>query len=84
MKKLLLLTIFLNTLLFCENMLIIKDQDGTVVKGKKIRHNQNSFFDDLIREQEQLLIELKELKSKRNATFNKSKILNRQGLNFMI
>jgi len=75
MKKLLLLTMLLNTMLFSENMFIIKNQDGTVLKGKKVRHTKNSFFDDLIREQEQLLVELRELKSKKGATFNKSKIL---------
>jgi hypothetical protein len=76
MKKLLLLTIFLHNLLFGENIFIIKNLDGTVVKGKKVKHTKNSFFDDLIREQEQLLVALKKLKSKRDATFNKSKILN--------
>ena len=75
MKKLFLLTMLLNTMLFSENMFIIKNQDGTVIKGKKVKHTKNSFFDDLRREQEQLLVELREIKSKRGATFNKSKIL---------
>lgn len=75
MKKILLL-ILLNTLLFSENIFIIKNQDGSIATNKKVKHKKNSFFDDLIEEQERLLSELREIKSKKNRIYNKNQILN--------
>jgi cell wall-associated NlpC family hydrolase len=43
-------------------MFIIKNQDGTVAKNRKIKHKQNSFFDE-------------EIKSKKNSMYNKNQIL---------
>ena len=57
-------------------MFIIKNRDGTVAKNKRVKHKQNSFFDDLIEEQERLLTQLREIKSKKNGIYNKNKILN--------
>ena len=74
MKKILLL-ILLNTLLYSANMFIIKNRDGTIAKNKKIIHTKNSFFDDLIEEQERLLSQLREIKSKQNSRFDENKIL---------
>jgi len=66
MKKIMLLTIILHSMLFAshKNIFIIKNQDGTVVKGKRVKHAKNRFFDDLIKEQKELLAELKRVKSK--------------------
>jgi cell wall-associated NlpC family hydrolase len=62
---------------FSENMFIITNQDGTVVKDKKIKHTQNKFFDDLIAEQKALLKQLKEIKSRKNThpLYNKEQIV---------
>jgi len=76
MKRLLLITIILNTLLLSDNMFIIKNRDGTVVKDKKVKHKKNDFFNDLLKEQKQLLKELKKLKSKRSDRYNKNHMLN--------
>jgi len=75
MKKIILLAIIFNSILFAshKNIFIIKNQDGTIVKGKRLKHTQNSFFDDLIYEQKKLLAELKKLKSK--SGYNKEKIV---------
>ncbi|SFV64576.1 NLP/P60 family protein [hydrothermal vent metagenome] len=73
MKKLLLLTLILNTFLLSNNLFIIKNKDGTIAKNKKLRHIENSFFNDLIEEQEQLL---SKIKSKKNRIYNKDQILN--------
>lgn len=76
MKKIILLTIVLHSMLFAshKNIFIIKNQDGTIVKGKRVKHTHNSFFDDLIAEQKQLLAELKRVKSK--SKYNKNSIVN--------
>ncbi|NOZ91002.1 MAG: C40 family peptidase [Epsilonproteobacteria bacterium] len=76
MKKIILLTIILHSMLFAghKNIFIIKNQDGTVVSGKKIQHTHNTFFDDLIEEQKKLLSELKRVKSK--TKYNKDNIVN--------
>jgi len=76
MQKLLLLIFLLNTFIYSDNIFIIKNRDGSVAKSKKVRHKQNSFFDDLIDEQQRLLSELKEIKSKRDGFYDKNKILN--------
>ncbi len=75
MKKIILLAIIFNSILFAshKNIFIIKNQDGTIVKGKRLKHTQNSFFDDLIYEQKKLLAELQKLKSK--SGYNKEKIV---------
>jgi len=57
-----------------QNIFIIKNSDGTVIKGKKIRHTKNSFFDDLIKEQKKLLSKLNKMKYKRG-NFNKNHII---------
>ena len=75
MKKLLILTLILNGLLFSKNQFIIKNRDGTVAKNKKIRHKKNAFFNDLVSEQKRLLAELKKIKSKKKYKYSKNKIL---------
>jgi len=75
MKKILLL-ILLNSLLYSGNIFIIKNQDGTVARNKKVRHKRNIFFDDLIDEQQKLLTQLRDTKSKKNRTYDKNQILN--------
>jgi len=54
-------------------MFIIKNKDGEIVKGKKITHNKNNFFRDLVAEQEALLSQLKEIKIKKANPYNYSK-----------
>ncbi len=76
MKKFLLIILFLNIPLFAtsQNIFIIKNSDGTVVKGKKVTHKKNQYFNDLIKEQQELLTKLKKIKAKRNGRI--SQILN--------
>ena len=80
MKNLLLIILFLNIPLFAtsHNMFIIKNRDGTIVKGKKVTHKKNKYFNDLIKEQQELLTKLKKIKAKRNShlSYNKTQILN--------
>ena len=76
MKKILFITFYLyTTLLFATstNMFIIKNKDGEIVKGKKITHNKNNFFRDLVAEQEALLSQLKEIKRKKANPYNYKK-----------
>jgi len=61
MKKILLILTLLFSISFgaSKNLFIIKNPDGTIIKGKKIKHSRNSFFDDLIKEQKKLLAQIK-------------------------
>jgi cell wall-associated NlpC family hydrolase len=54
-------------------MFVIKNRDGTVVKGKKITHNKNNFFKDLVQEQKRLLSQLKKIKIKKADPYNYNK-----------
>jgi len=56
-----------------KNIFIIKNRDGTVVKGKVVKHARNRFFDDLIKKQKELLAELKKVNSKEK--YNKNIIV---------
>lgn len=80
MKIFLLIILFLNIPLFAtsQNIFIIKNSDGTVVKGKKVTHKKNKYFNDLIKEQQELLTKLKKIKAKRSGhlSHNKTQILN--------
>jgi len=73
MKKLILLTIILHSMLYAShtNIFIIKNKDGTVVKGKRIKHTKNKFFNDL--KKKKLLTKRKRVKSKRR--YNKNRIV---------
>jgi len=75
MKKIIILTIILHSMLFAghKNIFIIKNRDGTVVKGKVVKHARNRFFDDLIKKQKELLAELKKVNSKEK--YNKNIIV---------
>jgi len=76
MKKIIFITFYLyTTLLFATsaNIFIIKNKDGEIVKGKKITHNKNNFFRDLVAEQEALLSQLKEIKRKKANPYNYNK-----------
>lgn len=68
MKKLLLIIILLQTILFAtpHNIFIIKDKNGKVLKGKRINHVKNIYYDDLIKEQNEILQALDKLQEKRN------------------
>jgi len=72
MKKLILLTIILHSMLYAshKNIFIVKNQNGTVIKGKKIKHKKNRFFNNLKKKQKKLL---KRVKSKRK--YNKNRIV---------
>ena len=74
-KTILIIFILSTTLLFStsNNIFIIKNSDGTVVKGKKIRHSKNNFFKKLVTEQNRLLSQLKEIKKKKADPFNYNK-----------
>lgn len=68
MRILILICWLLSTLLLADNhnnLFIIKDQDGKVVKDQKIKHSNNKFFEGLIEEQKMLLAKLQKLKSKK-------------------
>ena len=76
MKKTILIILSLSTtLLFSTstNMFIIKNSNGQVVKGKKITHNKNNFFKDLVAEQKILLSQLKKIKQKKSDPYNYNK-----------
>ncbi|HHB94734.1 MAG TPA: NlpC/P60 family protein [Campylobacterales bacterium] len=75
MKKIILLTIIINSMLFAthKNIFIIKNQDGTIVKGKRIKHTKNRFFNDSIKKQKKLLAQLKKVNSK--GRYNKNRII---------
>jgi len=73
MKKLILLIIILHSMLYAShtNIFIIKNKDGTVVKGKRIKHTKNKFFNDL--KKKKILTKTKRAKSKRR--YNKNRIV---------
>ncbi len=80
MKNLFLLIILFNTYPLSasqNNMFIISNSDGTVVKGKQIKHKKNKYFNDLIVEQTKLLQQLKEIKAKKSGYnfYNKETIV---------
>jgi len=83
MKRLLLLIITLHTTLLAtpNNIFIIKDKEGKVLKGKKINHVKNVFYDDLLKEQEEILKKLAKLEAKKQnilrdtGNYDKSNIL---------
>jgi len=80
MKQLLFLILILNTTLFSVpiNTFIIKDKHGKVIKGKQINHVKNIYYDDLIKEQNELLKALDALQKKRreSGNYDKTNILN--------
>jgi len=75
MKKIILISIIIHSMLYAshKNIFIIKNQNGTVIKGKKIKHKQNRFFNDLKKKQKRLLSKVKRAKSKRK--YNKNRIV---------
>ncbi len=74
-KTLIIFSLLSTTLLFAtsKNIFIIKNRDGIIVKGKKISHNKNNFFKDLIAEQKELLSQLKKIKIKKADPYNYNK-----------
>ena len=60
-----------------KNVFIIKDKHGKVLKGKKINHVKNVYFDDLIKEQKKLLKQIDKLHKKRlkSGFYDKTKML---------
>jgi len=79
MKKILLITLLFTLNIFAtpNNILIIKNKDGKVEKGKKLNHVENVYFEDLIKEQQKILDELDKLKKDKLKTgyYDKSKML---------
>ena len=81
--KLLLMFFILSPLLFgsSQNIFIIKDKNGKVIKGKQINHVKNVFYDDLIKEQNEILAALDALEKRREENnllkhgYNKNNIL---------
>lgn len=69
MKKLLLTIILLQTILFAtpHNVFIIKDKNGKLIKGKRITHSKNAYFNESESEKERkaLLAKLNKLSSKK-------------------
>ena len=78
-KKLIFFIIISTNFLFStsNNIFIIKDKNGKIIKGKKINHVKNVYFDDLIKEQKKLLKEIDKLHKKRlnSGFYDKSKML---------
>jgi len=79
MKRLLLTIILINIPLFAtqNNVFIIKDKDGKVLKGKRISHKKNRYYDDLVKEQNEILKALDNLHKKRieSGNYDKTTIL---------
>jgi len=75
MRNIIILTIILQSILFAnhKNIFIIKNQDGTLVQGKQIKHKKNRFFDNLKKKQKKLLSKLKRVNSK--SRYNKNRIV---------
>ncbi len=69
MKKIILYLLLLTTFTFAvqQNIFIIKNKDGKVLKGKRINHVKNVYYDDLIKEQQQLIAAIRALKKKKNS-----------------
>jgi len=69
MKKLLLILTLLQTILFAtsHNIFIIKDKNGKLIKGKRITHSKNAYFNESESEKERkaLLAQLNKLSSKK-------------------
>ena len=81
MRKLLLLFILLSLNLMAtqKNVFIIKDKkSGKILKGKRINHIKNVYYDNLLKEQSEILKALNKLKKKRieSGNYDKSNILN--------
>ncbi len=78
-KTLIFSIVFSTTFLFSSqnNIFIIKDKNGKVLKGKKINHVKNVYFDDLIKEQKELIKQIDKLHKKRleSGFYDKSKML---------
>ena len=79
MKNLILYLILFTsfTLATSTNTFIIKDKNGKVLKDKKLKHIKNIYFDDLIKEQNEILSQLKKLQQKKlkSGHYNKNGIL---------
>jgi len=79
MKRLLLILTLLSISLYAtpKNILIIKNKDGKVQKGKHINHRKNVYFDDLLKEQKEILAALDKLQNKKlkSGNYDKSKML---------
>ncbi len=79
MKNLILYLILFTsfTLATSTNTFIIKDKNGKVLKDKKLKHIKNIYFDDLIKEQNEILSQLKKLQQKKlkSGYYNKNTIL---------
>ena len=67
MYKLLLLIIAFSTFILAipQNTFIIKNSSGKIVKGKRIQHLKNVYYDDLLKEQKEILAQLNKLEKKR-------------------
>ena len=80
MKRLLLTIILMNIPIFAtpNNVFIIKDKHGKVLKGKRINHKQDKYYDDLVKEQNEILKALDALHKKRidSGNYDKTTILN--------
>jgi cell wall-associated NlpC family hydrolase len=59
------------------NVFIIKDKEGKVLKGKRISHKKNRYYDDLVKEQNEILKALDNLHKKRieSGNYDKTAIL---------
>jgi len=79
MQKLLLLAIIFHTSLFATsiNTFVIKNKDGKVIKDKTINHIKNIYYDDLIKEQNEILKALEKLEKKKKGygLYDKSNLL---------
>jgi len=75
MKKLLLLLTLLTLNLFAtpNNVLIIKNKNGKIQKGKHINHSKNIYYEKLLKEQSEILKALEKLQKKRRNSGNYDK-----------
>ena len=75
MKKLLLILTLITVNIYAtpKNILIIKNRDGKIQKGKHINHKKNIYFDDLLKEQKEILEALNKLQNKKLKSGNYDK-----------
>ncbi len=79
MKNLILYLILFTSFILAspKNIFIIKDKNGNVIKDKKINNVKNVYFDDLLKEQKELIKQIDKLHKKRleSGFYDKSTIL---------
>jgi hypothetical protein len=82
MNRLLLLIIASSTfaLAIPKNTFIIKNSSGKVIKGKRIQHLKNVYYDEFLKEQQEILAQLTKLEKKRKKLYQKNTLYDKDSL----